>query len=728
MNPISSMDEQFIKKLTQIIDNNLHNEEFGASELAGQLGISRVTLYRKVKSIIKKSVSEFIRETRLERALELLENKAGTVAEISYKVGFSNPVYFNKCFRDYYGVTPGDILKGNPVKNNGTKTSKKWPFTKKQLQFYSLTLLLIIVVLLVYLIVPPHLFHKTKNETTIVVLPFTIENTESKYQPYIEQIRDGIIQELKYMNGIEIISYDLMENYSDSLKNFKFTKRKKLKTDYLLEGTARTVPEGSTTIRINLINSRNGKILKGIREREIKLEGFDIKEMIDETIISIKNELQLYLSPDELEKKEMSYTNISEAHAMYERGLRFFEQFEYEKDFDLLYRSRDYFEKALIYDSTYVLPMEKLGRIIILNWHYENLTPEVFNRAMKYADNAIRINPNFTTAYCLKAILVNMLPEQYGGGPQVSLNLLEEALKIDANNWEIYQLLANNMGWRGKSNSEYAFLEYLIKAYKLNPDPKGDLFNLLQLSGHLRNSGYYDASYRVMEKIVIHYPDSMRYFNQMLLTENRKKDVDKAVKYGLKALSIDPNDLTTLDYLATTFLVSGDYKNALRYYQQYFEIAQKDSSDLQYISGRNTAFGYEPRFPMANYGYTLMVNNKKEKAYELFELIIDYRSKTFNIDTLRKYDGLKFPSIVDLLELALVYSALGETEKAMELFDFWIEKDMDGWPGLWRDNPLMENIKNEPRIIEYCNKFERQKKNDDKKIKRILIREGLLES
>ena len=92
MNPISSMNEQFIKKLTQIIDENLHNEDFGASELAKQLGVSRVTLYRKVKSIVKKSVSEFIRETRLKRSLDLLKNKVGTVSEISYPVGFRSPV------------------------------------------------------------------------------------------------------------------------------------------------------------------------------------------------------------------------------------------------------------------------------------------------------------------------------------------------------------------------------------------------------------------------------------------------------------------------------------------------------------------------------------------------------------------------------------------------------------------------------------------------------------
>ena len=726
------MDEQFIKKLTQVIDENLKDEDFGASELAAQLGMSRVTLYRKVKTIIKKSVAEFIRETRLKRAYEMLHKKTGTVSEIAYDVGFSHPQYFNKCFQDYYGVTPGDVLKGVHVniKPEDEKEKKKLPFTNKQVQFFTYAVLFLIVVLVIYLFVPPFVFRKPKNEISIAVLPFKIENTDSKFHPYINQIRDGIIQELKFIDGIEIISYDFLETYSDSLKRIKLTNRKKIKSDYLLEGTARTLPDGITTsLQINLINTKTGKIAeKAIRDREIRLGGFDIKEMIDEAIISIKNELEMYLSPDELEKKEMNYTAVSEAYEMYQKGLYFFELFHYEKDFDLLYRARDYFERAQLYDSTYVLPMEKLGRIIILNMHYENLTWEVFNRAMKYADDAIRIDPEYTSAFCLKAKLVNMLPEKYGGGPQASLNLLEEALKIDPNNWEIYHLLANNMGWRGKSNSDYARLEYLIKAYKFNPDPKGDFDNLQQLAASLMISGFPEASKKVLEKVPHHFPDSLRYFNLMQGVEVCSNNPVNSVKYGLKALSIDPNDLTTLDNLASAFLFSGDYKNALFYYRQYFEIVQGDSPELQYFDGRGTAFGYEARFPMANYAYCLLEKGEKEEAFKLFELIIDARTKTFNIDTLRKYEGLQFTSIADLLELAQVYSALGDTVKAMQLFDFWIEKDLGGWINIWRDSPLMKNVQNQPKIIEYCRKLDSGEDNNIRRIEKILKREGLVVS
>ena len=124
-------DEQFIEKLTRVIEVNLSDEDFNVSKLASELGMSRTTLHRKVKSAVKKSVSVFIRETRLKRAHELLIKKAGTVSEIAYQVGFSSPSYFHKCFHDYYGYAPGEAAARNQPENSktdvaSTKTTRRW--------------------------------------------------------------------------------------------------------------------------------------------------------------------------------------------------------------------------------------------------------------------------------------------------------------------------------------------------------------------------------------------------------------------------------------------------------------------------------------------------------------------------------------------------------------------------------------------------------------------------
>ena len=81
MKGVNHTGDQFLQNIQAIIDANMHNENFGVSELASQLGMSRITLHRKVKSVISKSVSAFIRETRLKRALELLHEKNLTVSD-----------------------------------------------------------------------------------------------------------------------------------------------------------------------------------------------------------------------------------------------------------------------------------------------------------------------------------------------------------------------------------------------------------------------------------------------------------------------------------------------------------------------------------------------------------------------------------------------------------------------------------------------------------------------
>ena len=103
----------FVKKITEITQKHLPDEHFGVTQLAKEMGLSRVTLYRKTKLLTNKSATQFIKETRLKKALELLKQKDGTVSEIGYNVGFNSPAYFIKCFHDYYGHSPGEILKSD---------------------------------------------------------------------------------------------------------------------------------------------------------------------------------------------------------------------------------------------------------------------------------------------------------------------------------------------------------------------------------------------------------------------------------------------------------------------------------------------------------------------------------------------------------------------------------------------------------------------------------------
>ena len=100
-----------MKRITEVIEANLSNENFGVSELAREIGMSRSNLLRKIKTSTKLSVSQLIREVRLQHAMEMLRQTDLTVSEISFKVGFSSTSYFIKCFHDHYGYPPGEAGK-----------------------------------------------------------------------------------------------------------------------------------------------------------------------------------------------------------------------------------------------------------------------------------------------------------------------------------------------------------------------------------------------------------------------------------------------------------------------------------------------------------------------------------------------------------------------------------------------------------------------------------------
>ena len=106
---LEDRDKQFMKQLHAIIQKNLSDSEFGVEDIGKQIGLSRVQLYRKVKAMTGSSVVDLLRKARLAKAKRLLESRSMSVSEVAYDVGFSAPSYFTKCFKDEYGMLPGDV-------------------------------------------------------------------------------------------------------------------------------------------------------------------------------------------------------------------------------------------------------------------------------------------------------------------------------------------------------------------------------------------------------------------------------------------------------------------------------------------------------------------------------------------------------------------------------------------------------------------------------------------
>lgn len=103
---ITSMDEKLIENAIKYVEANISRSDLSVEELSHELGMSRVHLYKKLLQITGKTPIEFIRIIRLKRAAQLLRESQQNVSEVAYQVGFNNPKYFSKYFKDEFGILP----------------------------------------------------------------------------------------------------------------------------------------------------------------------------------------------------------------------------------------------------------------------------------------------------------------------------------------------------------------------------------------------------------------------------------------------------------------------------------------------------------------------------------------------------------------------------------------------------------------------------------------------
>lgn len=105
---VEGTDARFLERLRSLVQEQMIDSDFNVEVLAAQMGVSRVQLYRKVKTLTGRTPVDIIRLSRLNRSKVLLQTSDLTVSEIAYQTGFSSPSYFTKCFKEEFGQLPGD--------------------------------------------------------------------------------------------------------------------------------------------------------------------------------------------------------------------------------------------------------------------------------------------------------------------------------------------------------------------------------------------------------------------------------------------------------------------------------------------------------------------------------------------------------------------------------------------------------------------------------------------
>lgn len=356
MNTNNRNDIAFLDRVTSIVEARLSDEQFGVSELAKEAGLNRSKLYLKIKSLTQKSVSQFIREIRLNKAMELLQHTELNVSEVSYRVGFSSPAYFNNCFHKYFGFAPGAAKNHAEVESDSVIEGSEVNSTEGKKVIRHSSKLLVAAVVIIALLGSFFAYHTLSNSQSkndpgntpksIAILPLRNLSNNPEIQYMADGIMEDILTRLSYIDGLVVTS----RISSEEIGNRNLTAKevaKELNVGYFLEGSI--LPENEK-IRINV------QLISAKEDKHVWANHFDkdltnLLPFITEVSGQITDQLEIILSPEEKGQVEKSYTENKEAYKLYLEG-RFYYQLRTEEGFE---KSIELYNQSLALDSGFSL-------------------------------------------------------------------------------------------------------------------------------------------------------------------------------------------------------------------------------------------------------------------------------------------------------------------------------------------------------------------------------------
>ena len=577
--PIAT-DQVFISKLTDIVLVNLHNEHFGVNDLAREAGVSRFIILRKLRKTNNQSVSQFIREVRLKRAMELLQQHAATASEIAYSVGFGSPAYFTKCFHDHYGYPPGDVLKMPPSTRTETEAGDEqdvvtpgvsaavnekaerltsWPLPPKAVMTGVAILAVIVATwFLLDLIANGHYsfkdFFRKPKDRSIMVLPFKNLSQDPEYQYFADGLMEDVLNNLFMVNDLRVISRTTSECFRDSRLTASEI-GKKINVRHLLEGSIR-IEDDNVRVTVQLIDTR----------RDAHLWSFNYDHTLSDVIgiqgdiaMQVAEKLQVLLSSAELLNIESAMTHHAEAYDFYLRGMHFLNQSYREPAFSLAHQM---FDKAIDLDTGFALAYAGLAQAYrSMHWFYADRNEVNLMLARKNLEKALSLLPKSKVVLQEEALyhyqcrrdypeslrLLNQLRKKYPRDDELpfymamvykrmgefnkSIDYCREAILVNPFFWKYWFEMANVESFI----EEYSVAEKnYLKAIELNPSEENlyaILFRFYLLSGQTgkasvfleRNKKYFD-------------PGELKFFKAWLAYIDR--DYENAIQI-LQTLSDD---------------------------------------------------------------------------------------------------------------------------------------------------------------------------------------------
>jgi AraC-like DNA-binding protein/TolB-like protein len=649
------MNHSSLHKLNEVILENLSDEDFGPEQLAAKMGMSHSALHRKVKEKYNKTISQFIREVRLQKARELLRDEDLSVSEIAYKVGFGSPTYFNKCFHEVYGTAPGEYRK---IQENNPKEISVEHAGRQDKGFsvylYSIPVVILAVIAIIYTT------NKISNddlplEKTVAVLPV-------EYLGLPEYSYQGRGAHAAIVNHLSKIK-DLVVFEKDSISDQKgyFLSQQAgyyLKLTFLLEMK-------DILLYAKLMRGDNGQIIWSDRFPRKTEDVFDLYREVAE---AVAGKINVTITPEEWNLIEKYSTPNLTAYDYYMQARDLLWNIE-SADTLRFYKARNLFRDAIKLDSSYAPAYAGISRLyLIYNWWRKFFDDDPMDSALFYANSAIYHDNTLAEAYLSRGEVYS-----YRGHQEEARSDFDKAIELNPGDWRSYFA-------RGQyHNYNYDILQLLKdfhKAFSLcNSKEKFDI--LRRIGGVYMAIGYPEITEFYYKKLFDVTKDSLYFLSLEMGKAFAIQKWDKKLEQDLLRVYLsDSTRLNVLEHLVYCRRFTEDYEKALYYFLRYKKIIENQEGLMHVMTHK--------------LGYLYWMTGNYEMANQCFDQQLKYTS-----DAIREQRPLWKWRYYDL---AVVYAFRNERDSAFKYLHKLnsMEFSMPAFfVGLLKEDPLFDNIRHE---------------------------------
>jgi AraC-like DNA-binding protein/tetratricopeptide (TPR) repeat protein len=711
MNKPNQSDLQFIDRLTEIIEANLQNDQFGASELARALNVSRSTLHRKVKESTKLSISQFICQLRLKKALTLLRETSLTISETAYECGFNSVTYFTKCFHDYYGYSPGKAAahkeQEQVVQNSAQVKTVRWEKWLKPAAG------IFIFALIIFLISESAYFGLTdsgieEKPKTIAILPMKFEGSDSM-RLMAGGLTEAILNSLMEIENLNIRPKTSVEQYKETLKPLKVI-AKELNVAYVIEMSG--YQKGNNIhFQVNIADAGSNAYLwrKSYPVNINEESSLGVQNRIAGDIAS---RMKIQLSPLEKEKLKEHLTDNPLARNLYMQGLSYQElggrigtPLHWQEGIEIGHKAKTCFRKAIELDPKFAEAYVRLahGYISNIDAFDVSLRNIYLDSGLVMVEKAISLCNNNLNEIALRSAL--SLKSDYvflrKGDIKEARRLFEESLKYRTNSSS-----GNYQGMFSKYCKFEDYYEAIAAFYKYKAlKPPEDIIHTWMYYNFCRvlfKTGFPDTAEKYLLESLSISGDSLDFYRNMCSGNVYFGTFEPGISYANKALKFKPNpfEMACIYNRALCYVLQGENDSALEEINKY----NMDSA---------------PFFKSAK-GFVYLMKGQPALANRNFQEVAAFLENA--ISSNQPGTSLYYSHFY----LALNYSALGEKEKALAyLKEVRNKNTIPRWIMIYlQHDPFFKSIRNEPEFIKLVKEFEEKYQKEHDRIAGLLREQG----